>query len=236
MLASVALMVGMAKAGVHGAGMMVVPILAVVFGAQRSSGLLLPMLSIADIFAVVYYHRHASWKHLRILFPWAVAGVIVGAVVGLNIPDESFRYIMATIIIISVALMLWLERGHKNDIPDYPWFAAVMGIAGGFTSMVGNLAGSVMAVYLLSMHMPKNKYIGTTAWFFLVLNLIKIPFHIFVWHTITLNSFLLDLSALPCIALGAWIGIALVKRIPERIYRIFIIGMTLVAAIYMFFK
>lgn len=227
----------MAKTGVHGAGMVAVPMLAAIYGGQSSSGLLLPMLCIADVFGVIYYHRHASWEYLKKLFPWAAVGVVLGSIAG-NIlqTDDGFKIVMASIIIVSVVIMIWLEKGHKEDIPNYQWFAILMGIAAGFTSMFGNLAGSVMAVYLLSMRLPKNVYIGTTAWFFLVVNWFKIPFHLFSWHTITLNSFLLDLTALPAIAIGAVLGIAIVKRIPEKIYRRFIIGMTLIAAVYMLVK
>lgn len=227
-------MVGMAKTGVHGAGMVAVPLLAAVFGGHVSSGLLLPMLVMADVFGVVYYHRHASWKHLRLLFPWAAAGVVAGTVVGKFIDDTGFKMIMAAIIVASIGIMLWLEKAKKQAVPDYPWFAGVMGIAGGFTSMVGNLAGSVMAVYLLSMRLPKNAYIGTTAWFFMVVNWFKIPFHVFSWHTITLNSFLLDVVMLPAIAAGAGLGIIIVRQIPETVYRWFVIVMTLVAAVFMF--
>lgn len=233
MIAVVALLIGMAKTGVHGAGMMAVPILAAAFGGHASSGLLLPMLCMADVFAVLYYHRHASWRYLKLLFPWAAIGVVMGTIVGHYIDDKVFKMIMACIIIVSVVIMIWLERASKKDIPDYPWFAAIMGIAGGFTSMVGNLAGSVMAVYLLSMRLPKNVYIGTTAWFFMVVNWFKVPFHIFSWRTITVQSFLLDIMMLPAIAVGAWLGIVIVRQIPERVYRWFIITMTMVAATYM---
>lgn len=230
----VGLLVGMAKTGVHGAGMVAVPMLAVAYGGQSSSGLLLPMLCLADIFGVIYYHRHASWNYLKKLFPWAAVGVVLGSVTGTIMESDAvFKIIMAGIIIVSVVIMIWLERGNRDDIPDYPWFAVLMGIAGGFTSMFGNLAGSVMAVYLLSMRLPKNVYIGTTAWFFMVVNWFKIPFHIFSWHTISFNSFMLDLVTLPAIAIGAVLGIAIVKRIPEKIYRWFIISMTLVAAVFM---
>jgi uncharacterized membrane protein YfcA len=149
------------------------------------------------------------------------------------IDDEAFRTIMAIVIVASVGIMLWLERGHREDVPDYYWFAALTGVAGGFTSMVGNLAGSVMAVYFLSMRLPKNTFIGTTAWFFMVINWFKIPFHVFAWHTISWNSFLLDLATLPLIALGAYLGIVITRNLPEKIYRWFIIGMTLVAAVMM---
>ncbi len=232
----VALFIGMAKTGVHGAGMMAVPMLAAVFGGQLSSGIMLPMLCLADIFGVWYYHKHASWDLLRKLFPWAAIGTLIGTVVGVYINDEIFRIIMAVIIVASVGIMIWLERGRKEDVPNYVWFAALMGVAGGFTSMVGNLAGSVMAIYFLSMRLPKKAYIGTTAWFFMVINWFKIPFHVFAWETITLDTLYLSLATLPAIILGAYLGIGLVKIIPEKVYRWFIIGMTLLAAIMMLFR
>lgn len=230
----VALFIGMAKTGVHGAGMMSVPILANVFGGQLSSGIMLPILVLADVLGVWYYHRHASWEHLRILFPWAALGVILGTIVGAYINDSLFKIIMAVIIVLSVVIMLWLES-HKEEVPHKKWFGVATGVAGGFTSMVGNLANSVMAVYLLSIRLPKNSFIGTAAWFFLVVNWFKVPFHVFVWHTITLNTVLLSLITLPAIILGAFLGIYIVGKLSERIYRWFIIAMTLVAALFMFF-
>lgn len=229
----VALLIGMAKTGVHGAGMMSVPILANVFGGQMSSGMMLPMLVLADVLGVWYYHRHASWQHLKVLFPWAAAGIVLGTIVGNYIDDRTFKVIMASIIFSSIAIMVWLEK-NRNDadeaVPHKKWFGVATGVAGGFTSMVGNLANSVMAVYLLAARLPKNAFIGTTAWFFLVVNWFKVPFHIFFWHTITVNSLLLDLITLPAIILGAWLGIFIVGKISEKFYRWFIISMTVVAA------
>ena len=231
----VAVFTGMSKTGVHGAGMLAVPLLANVFGGQSSSGIMLPMLVMADVLGVRYYHRHASWKHLKILFPWSALGVILGTVVGKYIDDAIFRVIMAVIIITSVVVMLWLERGHKKDVPHQKSFGIGTGIMSGFTSMVGNLAGTVMAVYLLSMRLPKNVFIGTTAWFFMATNWFKVPFHIFSWHTITLNTFLFDLLTLPFIILGAYLGIIIIKRLSEKTYRWFIISMTITAALFMLF-
>src|SRR5205085_9219837 len=125
---------------------------------------------------------------------------LLGTVVGGMIDDQTFRLIMAIIILLSVAIMIWMERDHKHDIPHYLWFAALCGVAAGFTSMIGNLAGAVMAVYLLLMRLPKNEFIGTSAWFFMVINWFKVPLHVFFWKTIDLNTFLLDLTTLPIIA------------------------------------
>jgi len=141
--------------------------------------------------------------------------------------------VMAVIIVLSVFIMIWLEQGHREEVPDYKWFASLTGVAGGFTSMIGNLATSVVAIYFLTMRLPKNAFIGTTAWFFLVINWFKVPFHIFSWKTITWNTFLLDLTTLPFIAVGAFLGIVIVKKIRDKAYRWFIIGMTLVAAVFM---
>lgn len=229
----VAVLIGMSKTGIHGAGMAAVPLLALIFGGQLSSGILLPILCIADVIGVWYYHRHTSWKYLRMLFPWAAVGTVLGTIVGEVINDEAFKDIMAIIIVVSVGIMLWMERSRRKEVPDYYWFASLTGVLAGFTSMIGNLATSVVAIYFLSIRLPKNAFIGTTAWFFLVINWFKVPFHVFIWETINLDTVWLDLSMLPFIALGAFFGIVVVRRIPDRAYRWFIIAMTLVAAGFM---
>jgi len=112
-----ALLMGMAKTGVHGAGMLSVPLLAIAFGGRSSSGLMLPMLLVADVFGVWYYHRHASFKHLKILFPWAAIGVVAGSVAGNFISEEVFKVIMAVTIFGSLIVMIWMETGGKEKIP-----------------------------------------------------------------------------------------------------------------------
>jgi uncharacterized membrane protein YfcA len=231
----VAFCIGMAKTGVHGIAMFTVPLLAIIFGGKISSGLMLPMLIMADIFAVRYYHRHANWGYLIKLFPSAAVGVIFGTWLGNYIDDQTFRILMSGFIFCSLGIMLWMEKSNKESIPDYLWFALLMGFLGGVTTMIGNLAGAVMALYLLSMRLPKNEYIGTAAWFFLAINVFKLPFHIFIWESISIDSFLLNLICLPLIGLGAWTGIAIVKKIPENYYRWFVILMTSIAAVMLAF-
>ena len=231
-----ALLLGMAKTGIQGAGMLSVPLLAIAFGGKASSGLMLPMLLVADVFGVWYYHRHASFKYLKILFPWAALGVIAGSWAGNYIPEDLFRTLMAVIIILSLVAMVWLEFGGKDKIPDTIYFAAIAGFLGGFTSMIGNLAGTVMVIYFLSMRLPKNSFIGTAAWFFLVVNWFKVPFHVWVWHTIDMDSWIMALTVTPAIVVGALIGIYLVKKMTETVYRWFIVGMTLVAAVVMILR
>ena len=231
-----ATLIGMAKAGVKGMGMLIVPIMATIFGGKPSAGLVLPLLSFADLFAVRYYNRHAEWKYVWRLLPAAVIGVIIGIAVGYYINDQAFKTVMAAIVIGSLLLMLIQERGGLPGHWTESWiFGSVFGLLGGFSTMIGNAAGPIMAVFLLAMNLPKNSFIGTGAWFFLIINLVKWPFHILIWKTITWSSFQLNLVAIPAIALGILIGIRIVKLIPEREFRYFIMIMTFVAAMRLLF-
>jgi len=227
-----AMLMGLSKVGVPGVSMFVVPVFAMIFGGKSSTGILLPILMMADWFAVGYYHRHAEWKYLRKLFPWAFIGIGIALWVGEVINDVWFKNIIAIMIFICIGLMLWKDRQKKfSFFPDSWWFTTSMGILGGFATMIGNVAGPIFAIYLLAMHLPKNNFIGTTAWFFLVINLSKFPLHIFIWDTINWNTLKLDLILLPGIASGAFSGIWLVKKIPDKTYRTFVIIVTSVSAL-----
>jgi len=226
----------MAKTGIAGVGMLIVPILATIFGGRPSAGILLPMLSMADVFAVSYYHRHAEWKYVLKLLPSTVVGVLVGLFVGNIVNDQQFKHMMAVIILVGLVIMIWRERKNSTTAIPHNWlFSSIAGLLGGFSTMIGNAAGPVMSIYFLSMMLPKNSFIGTGAWFFLIINLFKIPFHITVWETINLDTFTLDLAMFPAIMIGAFIGFKLVKYIPEKPYRIFIIVTTALAAIKLFY-
>ncbi|NBC83959.1 MAG: TSUP family transporter [Bacteroidetes bacterium] len=232
-----ALFTGMAKTGLSGAGLLVVPLMAYVFGGKPSVGLLLPLLIFADVFAVSYYNRHAQWKYVIKLMPWTVAGVLIGMFVGKHINEQQFNNLLGTVVVSGIILIVWFDfNRHKINIPDYWWFSATMGLLGGFTTMIGNAAGPVMTLYLLSMRLPKNNYIGTAAWFFFIINVFKVPLHVFVWNTITWQSFLFDVFLIVPIMLGALIGVRVVKLFPEKGYRIFLILSTIAAAIVLLMK
>jgi len=235
LLALSGLLIGMAKTGLSGFGMMVVPILANAFGGRPSVGLLLPILIFADVFAVTWYNRHAQWKHILRLLPWAFAGVLVATLVGKSISDQNFNRLLAALVIGGIGILVWRDvRADKLIIPKSRWFAAGLGLLGGFSTMIGNAAGPVMALYLLSMRLPKNVYIGTGAWFFFIVNLSKVPLHVWSWKTITMESFLLDVLLIPAIAAGAFLGIWLVRLLPEKVFRIIVIVTTLLSALLLF--
>lgn len=230
------LLVGVSKMGIAGMGLVVIPTLAHIFGGKVSTGILLPVLVMADLIAVKYYNRHAEWKYLWRLLPWTIAGILLGLYVGDQISDAQFKKVLSVLVLISIVLMLWQNRKKEQiTIPDYWWLAGLTGLAAGFATMVGNAAGPLMAIYLLAMRMPKNEFIGTAAWFFLIINIFKIPLHIIFWGTITKETFFLDLNLIPVILVGAILGLFVVKKIPEKAYRVFIIITTIISAVALFF-
>jgi len=230
-----ALLVGMSKTGVPGVSMIVVPTLALIFGGKQSTGVLLPILIMADVFGVIYYHRHAQWKHLLRALPWALAGLFLALWVGNQVNDEQFKRLIAIVVFVSVGLMLWKDYGIKREYtPDHWSFAAFLGIMGGFATMIGNVAGPIFAIYLLAMHLNKQSYIGTTAWFFFIVNVSKFPLQAFVWKNITLDTLTIDLIVLPAIALGAWLGILVVDKISDANYKWLVVVITVFSAFLIF--
>ena len=199
------------------------PYMAMAFGAKESTGVILPMLCMADIMAVAYYKRIADWKTVAKLLPTALLGFLVALFVDKLVPAQGFRQLMGWTLALAMAVMIWSEIfGKENRWMHKWWYSALFGLLGGFTTMIGNAAGPVISVYLLSMRKEKMEYIGINAWFFLVVNLLKVPFQIFAWDNITWGSFSLNLLMLPVIGIGALLGIRIVKLFPEKAFRRFI--------------
>lgn len=231
-----AFFVGFSKMGIGGFMMLIIPILASIFGGRESTGILLPILLIGDVFAVVYYRRHAEKKDIIRLIPWALFGIIIGLIVGNYVNDSQFKMIIAISVLICVSILIYTEKkGSHFKVPEKMWFYALTGIASGFTTMIGNAAGPILSIYLLAMGYKKNDFIGTYAWFFLIVNFLKLPLQIFFWHNITTSNIMLAAYVIPAVALGAYLGVVIVKKINEKPFRYIIIGMTAFAALKLIF-
>jgi len=229
-------LLGLSKSGIKGISILIVVILAFVFGEKASTGVLLPMLIFADIFAVIYYNRHAQWKYIIKLLPWMIFGVLVGVWVGNDISEIFFKRLMAVIIIASVLILFYTEKRKSSKIPTHVVFSSSTGFLAGFTTMIGNLAGPISNIYFLAIKLPKNEFIGTAAWLFFIVNVFKLPFHFFVWKTVTAETLVLNTILIPAAILGFFIGVLIVKKISNLNYRRFILIVTALGALVMLFK
>lgn len=210
--------------------MVSVPVLAYFYGGMASSGILLPFLIFGDLFALHNYRASVKWRNIRSLLPWAIAGILLAVAIGKFISDAVFRNIMAIAVIVCLAVILYFDfAGKKRNLSEYPLLSKITGLSGGFATMIGNAAGPIFDVYLLSMRLPKESFLGTAAIFFLILNLFKLPFHFFVWHSVSWSSLQMNLVMMPIVFLGSWAGKKLASHIPEREFRylvIFIIALS----------
>jgi uncharacterized membrane protein YfcA len=224
--------IGLGKTGIPLINLFFVPVMAQLLPPKLSTGFMLPMLIVADSFAIAYYRQHADWRHLARLLPAALVGVIIGYVGLRLVSDSALRPMIGGIVPLMLAIQTWRDFRHGGDIPipGSPWFSIVMGLIAGVTTMMANAAGPVMAIYLLTMRLPKERYMGTGAWYFFIVNVIKVPFSaslgLITWETLRVNAMLV-----PAIVLGALLGVRLLKVLPQKAFRVVVQVLAAVSAI-----
>jgi len=231
-----ALIVGLSKTGIPGLSSLFVPLFAIVLPARLSTGAVLPLLIVGDVVAVTWYRRHAVWRHLVRLFPWAVAGIVIGFFALGRINDRQLRPVIGVIVIVMLGVGLWrdLQTRGKSEVPTGWWFAAMTGVLAGATTMLANAAGPVMMLYLLAMRLPKDEFLGTGAWFFAALNLVKVPFSVAL-GLITPQSLVFDSVLAGIVLVGTVIGIFAARRLPEKVFAISMQVLTFGSAVALFF-
>lgn len=231
-LAFSALNVGFAKTGLQGATLPAVILMASAFGGRLSSAIMLVMLIVGDLLAVRAYGKKINIRKILLLMPATLIGVILGTFIGNYVNDEQFKSIMAVLVFISIAILIFQEFNKSNFVvPQNKFISTIVGILSGLSSMIGNASGPLFNVFVLSLNLKKEEMISSIAWFFVFLNVIKLPFHIFVWETFSLQTILIGAIAIPGIFIGARFGIWLVARLDDLTYRKLMVGVTLFAAI-----
>jgi uncharacterized protein len=229
-------LIGLTKTGLPGLGILFVPLFALVFPARASTGIVLPLLIVGDLVAVLWYRRHAVWAHLVRLLPWAVAGIVAGFFALGKVNDRQLRPILGALILVLLGISIWREMATKGKaaVPTTWWFAGITGFLAGLTTMMANAAGPVMMLYLLAMRLPKDEFIGTSAWFFAAVNWVKVPFSLGL-GLITPPSLAADAILAAGVLVGAVLGIVVVNRLPQRAFSVSMQALTAVAAVLLFF-
>lgn len=242
-----ALIIGFSKTGVPGTGILMVPLMAIVFGGRLSVGATLPMLIFADIFAVTFYRRTADWGHLRRLAPWVLAGLAIGTGtlwwLGHHpLKHDPLNSWIGVIVLLMLGISLLRNRLGDKLVPTGPVGMPATGVVAGFTTMVSNAAGPVMQIYLIAADLPKLILMGTTAWYFLIVNVAKVPLLLgltldnpakpmLTWETLILN-----VALFPFIAAGALAGRALLPVIPQKIFNRVVLTLSAAAAVRLLFS
>ena len=248
-LAAAAILVGFSKTAVSGANTVSLAIFAAVLPARESTGVLLPILIAGDVLAVLTYRRHAHWPTLWRLFPAVAVGVVVGTVFLVWADDEVVRTSIGAILLFMAGVTVWRRRRAEAEsdsaseseseseptenepdavsTPTGRLKARSYGVLGGFTTMVANAGGPVMSMYLLSAGFRKLGFLGTSAFFFLIVNVSKVPFSAGL-GLIDGHSLLLDAALVVFVVPGAFLGKWAVSRINQRLFEQLVIAATVV--------
>ncbi len=226
-----AFMVGVAKTGVPGVGILAIPLMVLAVGdARQSAGWLLPVLCTADVFAVFYWRRHAAAGRLFSLLPWVVAGMALGAA-ALSLNERILRPGVGFIVLLMLGA--YLRRRLRPDTASRPAHPAPYGVSAGFATTVANAAGPVMNLYLLSKNLPKEEFVATGAWFFFIVNLAKVP--IYIWHGLfSAKSLAFDVLMVPAVLAGALTGRWVVNRISPAVFETSVVALTAISTLLLF--
>ena len=240
--AAAGLLVGISKTGVPGLGILVVSLLAAVFGGRPSVGIMLPMLIFGDCFAVAWYRRHAQWDKLIGLLPWVVFGMGIGATaLWLTGKSSSSKDILGVIIgvLVLTMLALYLLQNQLGErlTPKSKFGVASTGTFAGFATTVSNAAGPIMSIYMAAQKMSKEQFMGTIAWYFFIINMSKVPVYFALSAInpakplITLQSLLFVLEISPAILVGVFIGKWMLPRISQKAFDSIVVVLAAAGAI-----
>ncbi|MFJ8251718.1 MULTISPECIES: sulfite exporter TauE/SafE family protein [unclassified Streptomyces] len=245
-LAAASTLVGFSKTAVSGANTISLAVFAAVLPARESTGVLLPILIVGDLLAVRVYRRHAHWPTLLRLFPAVAVGVVAGTLFLLWADDAAVRTSIGAILLFMTGVTLWRRRVAEKETGTEAGAGTATddeavtgtgrtaargyGVLGGFTTMVANAGGPVMSLYLLSAGFRKLGFLGTSAWFFLILNVSKVPFSVGL-GLIDARSLLLDACLLLFVLPGAYLGRVCVDRINQKVFDRIVIGATVIGGL-----
>jgi uncharacterized protein len=180
------------------------------------------------------FRRHTLWAQIIRMLPPTFLGITVGFFLMKSIPDAAFRPVLGWMLLATTLVQavrsLWPQWG--GAVPHTRAFAWTMGIWAGVATMVANAAGPVMAVYLLAIALPKENLVGTSAWFFLIINVVKLPFS-GALGLLNAHSLLLDLTLCPLVLAGNWLGRTILHTIPQRVFENLLLVSALAAALKM---
>lgn len=229
---------GASKTGVPGIGILVAVILPTIFPAREAIGATVPILIFADTFAVRWYTKHTRWDKLTELMPWVVAGMLAGALVLFGLGEGSgakisINLLIGVVVLAMIAVYVLRLRLGNAMVPTSKPVMGAIGVGAGLSTTVSNAAGPLMSIYMTSLGLEKTAFMGTTAWYFFIFNLTKIPMYLLLdWlspahRLFTLRGVVFAVLMFPAVIVGVYIGRWLLTRVSQNLFN----AITIVGAV-----
>lgn len=226
--------IGMSKAGLSGTSTLNVVLMARIFGAKESVGVILPMLIAADFMGYYLNRKGGAWRRILPILPPAIAGVIAGWVLLGKFDNTTARVVIGWIII-ALLIFNWVLNQRRQDfiaLTGHQGFTWAMGFLAGVVTMLANAAGPVMTVYLLAQHLEKKEHLGVFSRYFLFVNLFKVPFSADL-GIINPRSLMTNLTLMPGVILGVFLGWWILKHLPQKLFENVLFWLTAFAAVWL---
>ncbi|AZZ39405.1 sulfite exporter TauE/SafE family protein [Acidipropionibacterium jensenii] len=287
LLVAVAILIGLDKSFLPGAGVLGIGFLAAVIPARQASGITLALIIVADWAAIWAYRKDVDWRALLRLLPNIVVGVVLGSgfllVADNAATKRTIGVLIVAFVLINIAVMA--RNRHRRATPAAaattpaaaPTTAApttadhtadltagdagqqglgsagegaiaggtttgtgtrrrvspkslLFGVLAGFATMVANAAGPITSLYFLSEGFAVVRFLGTTAWLFLILNLIKLPFSLSL-GMLTGSDLRPVAIMVPVIVATVLVGRQLAKRVDRRVFTTLVLILSAVAGV-----
>ena len=220
-------LVGLAKAGIPGLGILPAALLALMLPVKASIGTTLALLIVGDLGAVAAWRGTVDRDRLPPLLAWSLVGLAAGWWALAAGSDRAVRLMVGTVLLALIALQA-LRRWGPRRLPTAP--LPFMAMSAGFSTMTANAAGPIIALHLLAAGLDRQRIVGTCAWYFLIINLIKLP--------VALHLGMLDLMALAQVALvaplvlaGSWAGRWLCQALDPLRFELAVLLLSTVGAV-----
>ena len=229
-----AMCIGLSKSGLAGTATLNVVIMAKIFDAKPSVGIVLPMLIVADLMGYLINRNGGSWKQIVPMIPAAIIGVIAGWLLLDRVDNNSARVVIGVLILALLAFNVVLHHRREQllALTRHRTFTWGMGWIAGMSTMLANAAGPVMTVYLLAQRLEKKEHLGVFCRFFLFINLFKLPFSGSL-GLVTGPSLMTNLVLLPGVVIGIALGWLLLKRMPQDAFESILAWLTAFAAVWL---
>ncbi|NDJ60731.1 MAG: sulfite exporter TauE/SafE family protein, partial [Chloroflexi bacterium] len=213
---------------------LVTPLLSLVMPVASAISLSLPLLLIADPFALWFYWRTWDNRLIRLMLPAAVFGVVMGTFLLANLPDDVLRRILGVFTLVFIAYRIISDRLKTLSYRPQNWHGYLAGWASGLGSALANTGAPPFTAYLLLQEIEPRAFVGTTTLFFAIVNLLKLP-GLIIADLMDFNQVLMFWWVVPIIPLAVWLGRRLIDRINQKRFEQFMLAVLFVAALVLLF-
>jgi len=213
------LFLGLDKGGLKPLLVIATYLLLQTFSPQTMLAILSPLLVVGEIFPMYHYREQANRPVANKILVWMIVGVIVGTIVGSNINTQIFCLLIGIFIVVMGITNIIIEKTqHFSEISQTK--TAILGFLGGLGSLIGNAAGGITNIYFLSTVKNKNALLGSSSYLYVVINSIKIVFYLAIWKIYSIDTLAITLSMIPFLMIGVLIATAVIKIMPEFVFKI----------------